>query len=72
MGWTPGLHLNARGRRQAEYLAEGLATPVIAAIYTSPLERALETAEPIAQASRTLAAAGGGLGESCNSANGKE
>ena len=48
-GWTPGLHLNARGRRQAEYLAEVLATPVITAVYTSPLERALETAEPIAR-----------------------
>ena len=48
-GRSPGVPLNARGRRQAIQLAELLATPVLAAVYTSPLERALETAEPIAR-----------------------
>jgi len=37
------------GETQARHLAELLATPVLAAVYTSPLERALETAELIAR-----------------------
>lgn len=44
MGWRPGWHLNANGRQQAERLAARLAGRPIRAIYTSPLERALETA----------------------------
>ncbi|WP_159461764.1 MSMEG_4193 family putative phosphomutase [Thermoflexus hugenholtzii] len=48
-GWTPGVHLNEAGRRQAEALAERLAPLPIRAIYSSPLERALETAEPLAR-----------------------
>ena len=47
-GWTPGVHLNARGREQAERLAERLAALPIAAIYSSPLERCRETAAPVA------------------------
>lgn len=47
-GWTPGVHLNAKGRAEAEALARRLAQVEIAAIYASPLERALETAEIIA------------------------
>ncbi|MBN1178718.1 MAG: histidine phosphatase family protein [Anaerolineae bacterium] len=47
-GRTPGIHLNAAGRRQAQALAERLAALELAAIYTSPLERAAETAAPIA------------------------
>jgi probable phosphoglycerate mutase len=49
-GWQPGWHLNARGREQAEQLAERLAKIPIRAVYTSPLERAIETAELIARA----------------------
>jgi len=48
-GWTPGVHLNAEGRRQAEALAERLEPLPIRAIYSSPLERAVETAEPLAR-----------------------
>ncbi|GAA5529371.1 MSMEG_4193 family putative phosphomutase [Herpetosiphon gulosus] len=48
-GWTPNVHLNAEGQAQAQRLAEHLAQAPIKAIYSSPLERAVETAQPIAQ-----------------------
>jgi probable phosphomutase (TIGR03848 family) len=48
-GWTPGISLNEEGRKQALRLAESLASVPLEAIYSSPLERALETAQPIAQ-----------------------
>ncbi len=47
-GRTPGVHLNAEGTAQADALAGRLASASIAAIYSSPLERARETAEPLA------------------------
>jgi probable phosphoglycerate mutase len=47
-GWTPGVHLNQEGRAQAEALARRLASVEIEAVYASPLERTLETAESIA------------------------
>lgn len=47
-GWTPGVHLNNHGRLQASALAERLSSMRIAAIYSSPLERTMETAEAIA------------------------
>ncbi len=47
-GWTPGVHLNDEGRRQAAALAQRLAEVEMAALYSSPLERAVETAEAIA------------------------
>lgn len=47
-GWTPGIHLNDEGRRQAQELANRLAPLTIEAVYSSPLERAVETAEAIA------------------------
>jgi len=49
-GWTPGVHLNEEGRRQAEALSERLADVPLTAIISSPLERALETAEIVAKA----------------------
>jgi probable phosphomutase (TIGR03848 family) len=49
MGWAPGWHLNAKGKRQAENLATRLERLPVRAIYTSPLERAIETAEPVAR-----------------------
>ena len=48
-GHTPGVHLNERGKEQAAELGETLKDVPLAAIYSSPLERAIETAEPIAQ-----------------------
>lgn len=48
-GWTPGVHLNDEGRKQAAALAERLAPLPIEAIYCSPLERTVETAQAIAQ-----------------------
>lgn len=50
-GRAAGLHLSDEGRRQAEATAARIKTlPKVAAIYASPLERAQETAEPIAAA----------------------
>ncbi len=49
VGWTPGIHLNARGRAQAERLADRLSRAGAIAVYSSPLERARETAEPLAR-----------------------
>lgn len=50
-GRAPGLHLSDDGRRQADAAASRLARlPKLAAVYASPLERARETALPIARA----------------------
>ena len=48
-GHTPGVHLNERGQEQAQALADALKNVPIKAIYSSPLERAMETASPIAE-----------------------
>jgi probable phosphoglycerate mutase len=47
-GYTPNVHLNERGQSQAQALADALKEVPIKAIYSSPLERAVETATPIA------------------------
>jgi len=47
-GWTPGVHLNDEGRAQAQALGERLATVPLDAVYSSPLERAFETAQAVA------------------------
>ena len=49
-GRLPGVHLNEAGHAQAQRLAALLADLPIKAVYSSPLERAQETALPIAQA----------------------
>lgn len=49
-GRLPGIHLNERGREQATGLAQSLEKLPVKAVYSSPLERAVETAEPIASA----------------------
>jgi probable phosphoglycerate mutase len=51
-GTRPGVHLNGVGRRQAATLAERLADLRIDAVVSSPLERAMETAAPLAAAHR--------------------
>ena len=47
-GWTPGVHLDERGRAQASALAARLRPVPLAAIVSSPLERCQETAAQIA------------------------
>ncbi len=47
-GRTPGVPLNTEGQAQAQQLAMRLADVPIAAIYSSPLERAAQTAAPLA------------------------
>jgi probable phosphomutase (TIGR03848 family) len=47
-GWTPGVRLNDEGRRQAVALATRLSFLPLDAIYASPLERTVETAQAIA------------------------
>lgn len=49
-GRLPEIHLNEAGQRQAQEIASALAAAPIKAIYSSPMERALETAQPLAQA----------------------
>lgn len=48
-GRTPGVHLNEVGRQQAAALGRRLAKVELQAIYASPLERTVETAQAIAQ-----------------------
>jgi probable phosphoglycerate mutase len=48
-GWTPGVHLNEDGKRQATALSDRLGDLPIAAIYSSPLERCIETAQAISE-----------------------
>lgn len=47
-GLLPGIHLTEEGRAQARAAAEHLAGAPLSAIYSSPIERCLETAEIIA------------------------
>ncbi|MBV6395604.1 MAG: Phosphoserine phosphatase 1 [Anaerolineales bacterium] len=51
-GRLPGVHLNARGQDQARALGEAFKNAPLKALYASPLERAMETAAPVAQATR--------------------
>lgn len=47
-GRAAGLHLSEQGQSQAREVAERLAGLAVDAVYSSPLERALETAAPVA------------------------
>jgi len=47
-GRMPGVSLNEKGRSQAKELANALVHAPLKAVYSSPLERAVETAEPLA------------------------
>ena len=62
-GWTPGVHLNTEGREQAAALSQRLGDLPIAAIYTSPLERCVETAQAIAEPRNLALRLNDGLGE---------
>lgn len=48
-GRIPGVRLNERGQKQAQALGEALRSIPLKAVYASPLERAMETAAPIAE-----------------------
>ncbi len=48
-GRIPGVHLNERGQKQAQALSDALNGTPIKALYSSPLERAMETAQPISE-----------------------
>jgi probable phosphomutase (TIGR03848 family) len=46
-GWTPGVHLSSAGVEEVKRLSERLEGVKIKALYSSPLERCMETAEAI-------------------------
>ncbi len=48
-GRLPGVGLNDKGRAEAAWIAETLSTVGIKRIFSSPLDRCRETAEPLAQ-----------------------
>jgi probable phosphoglycerate mutase len=49
-GRLPDVHLNKKGRQQAQTIADRLAGVPIKAIYASPLDRTMETAKLLAEA----------------------
>jgi probable phosphomutase (TIGR03848 family) len=51
-GWAPDVHLSEEGRTQADAVAERLAKAPIKAIYSSPIDRTLETARAVASKHR--------------------
>ncbi len=46
-GWTPGVHLDDKGREQAAAVGARLAVVPLTAVVSSPLERTRETAEAL-------------------------
>jgi probable phosphoglycerate mutase len=52
VGRRRGVHLNERGRFEAEQLVGRLSETKLEAIYCSPMERTQETAEPLARSKR--------------------
>jgi len=63
VGRNPGVHLSGHGRDQASGLVDRLRGVPIAAIYSSPLDRALETAAPLATDRGLSVHQDGGLSE---------
>jgi probable phosphoglycerate mutase len=47
-GRLPGVHLNENGKKQADAVAKAFAKAPIKAVYSSPMERCMETAQPLA------------------------
>jgi probable phosphoglycerate mutase len=64
-GWSPGWRLNQAGRRQVRRLTARLSGLPLRAVYTSPLERAIETAAPIAADHGLTARIAEDLGDIC-------
>ncbi|MFF2650826.1 histidine phosphatase family protein [Streptomyces sp. NPDC058045] len=71
-GRLPGYHLSELGRQMADRVAEHLAGRDITHVVASPLERAQETAEPIAKAHGLGLGSDGRLIEAENAFQGKE
>jgi probable phosphomutase (TIGR03848 family) len=63
VGRTPGVHLSELGRKQAAGLVDRLRGVPVAAVYSSPLDRSLETASPLAVDRGLPVLADGGLSE---------
>jgi probable phosphoglycerate mutase len=61
VGRLPGIHLTDEGRAQAVRLVETLRAQGIARIFASPLERTMETAQPLASARAQAVTADDGL-----------
>ncbi|MDQ4065155.1 MAG: MSMEG_4193 family putative phosphomutase [Actinomycetota bacterium] len=62
-GWAEGIPLTAAGRDQAAALAQHLAPVPLEAIYSSPIDRTLETARTIARPHRITVRVRKGIGE---------
>jgi probable phosphomutase (TIGR03848 family) len=62
-GWLPNVHINGEGHQQAEQMATRMAKVKLDAIYSSPLERAIETAEYLARPRGLVIRQCEGLGE---------
>ena len=60
-GRKEGVHLNDKGRAQAQALAEALADVPLKAVYSSPLDRTMETAAPLAEIHKLKVIARDGL-----------
>ena len=62
-GWIPGIHLSAEGVQQAKRMAERFADVPLDAVYSSPVDRAVETAKPLAALKKQRLRIRPGLGE---------
>lgn len=62
-GWLPGVRLNENGRKQALAVAELFRDVKLKAVYASPLERTMETAQPLADAQKLKVTQAPGVGE---------
>ena len=49
-GRLPGVHLNENGKKQAEAVAKAFMKAPIKAVFSSPMERCMQTAQPLAAA----------------------
>jgi probable phosphoglycerate mutase len=49
-GRLPAVHLNENGQKQADAVAQALSKAPIKAVYSSPMERCMQTAQPLAAA----------------------
>jgi probable phosphomutase (TIGR03848 family) len=62
-GWMEGVHLNEEGERQAEAVASMLSEVRFEAIYSSPIDRTMETAQAIAAHHKLKIIKRAGIGE---------